>query len=524
TIQAAIDAANDGDTVVVSDGIYTGPGNRDIDFKGKVIIVRSENGPQNCIIDCQKSGRGFHFHSDEHYNSILDGFTITDGYAGYGGGIYCESSHPTITNCTFRDNTAQYWAKFSPLTPHENSSLMVNNDGEVHITTPVLPPGWRGVGGGICCRLSSPTLTNCKFIDNSANESGGGMYGYKSSTILTNCTFITNTATYGGAMSNSHGSPVLNNCTFVSNLASYGGAIRNSSSSPRLFNCIFSGNSAGRKGGCMYNQDSNPMQTNCTFNKNSADYDGGVIFNSGSDATLNNCILRGNRAAKGNEIFLKNYPDLWGSEIPSTINVDYSDVEEGAAGVFVDTNCTLNWGEGNIDADPCFVSPGFLDANGLWIEGDYHLLLSSPCIDAGDPNYVTEHNETDLDGRPRVMGGRVDMGAYEASIPAEVRIIPRTINLASKGNRLTCYIWLPEEYNVADVDPNSVFLEEQIKADELSVDEQKQVAIARFSRGELQAILDAGEVELTISGQLKDGTIFEATDVIRVIDEGRRKN
>ncbi len=526
TIQSAIDAANDGDTVVVADGIYTGKGNRDIDFKCKSIIVRSENGPQNCIIDCQKSGRGFHFHSGEHYNSILDGFTITNGYGDYGGGIYCESSHPTITNCTFRDNTAQYWGISSALTPHENNSLMVNNDGEVHINAPPGPPVWRGYGGGIYCRLSSPTLTKCKFIGNSVNDYGGGMYGYKSSPILTNCTFSSNSSLFGGAMSNSRGSPILKNCTFVSNWASYGGAIHNSTSNPSLFSCIFNGNSAERRGGCMYNLVSNPMLTNCTFNKNSARYDGGVIYNRGSDATLSNCILWSNTAARGNEISLINYIEIGGSEIPSTINVDYSDVEGGAAGVYVDINCTLNWGEGNIDADPCFVSPGLWDSNGIWVDGDYHLLPDSPCIDAGDPNYVPEPNETDLDGRPRVIGSRIDMGAYEysAPIPAEVRIVPRTINLQSKGEWITGFIQMPEDYDMNDVDANSILLEGEIKPERFWFAEDNQIAIARFSREELRSIISTGEVEITITGQLSDGTLFEGTDIIKVIDEGRKKN
>jgi hypothetical protein len=118
------------------------------------------------------------------------------------------------------------------------------------------------------------------------------------------------------------------------------------------------------------------------------------------------------------------------------------------------------------------------------------------------------------------------MGAYEymPSIPAEARIIPRTINLASKGKWITCYIWLPEQYNVVDIDLNSVFLEQHIKSEQVSVDEQKQVAIAKFSREELRSIISTGEVEMTITGQLKDGTIFETTDVIKVINEGRRKN
>ncbi|MGB2808290.1 MAG: hypothetical protein WBC22_11140, partial [Sedimentisphaerales bacterium] len=76
-IQAAIDDSNDGDTIIVADGVYTGTGNRDIDFNGKAITVRSENGPENCIIDCQWLDYGFRFHSGEDNDSVLDGFTIT---------------------------------------------------------------------------------------------------------------------------------------------------------------------------------------------------------------------------------------------------------------------------------------------------------------------------------------------------------------------------------------------------------------------------------------------------------------
>ena len=95
TIQAAIDACVDGDKVVISDGVYTGDGNRDLSLGGKAITIHSENGPGNCIIDCQGSysysHRGFSFGSSEGADSVVSGLTITNGYALHGGGIYCSS-------------------------------------------------------------------------------------------------------------------------------------------------------------------------------------------------------------------------------------------------------------------------------------------------------------------------------------------------------------------------------------------------------------------------------------------------
>ncbi len=79
TIQQAIDAAQTGDTVLVSDGIYTGEGNKNLDFKGKKITVTSLNGPASTIIDCEGSGRAFYFHSGETPDSVLSRFTIRNG-------------------------------------------------------------------------------------------------------------------------------------------------------------------------------------------------------------------------------------------------------------------------------------------------------------------------------------------------------------------------------------------------------------------------------------------------------------
>jgi hypothetical protein len=186
TIQAAIDAAKPGDLVIVANGTYTGAGNRDLDFKGKSIIVRGENGPANCIIDCQgteaEPHRGFHFHSEESASSVVQGLTIINGYARWGGGISNENTSPTVTDCVFRQNTGEWY--------------------------------------------------------------GGGMDNFHSSPVVNNCTFSSNVALvlgFGGAINDDSSSPVITNCTFHGNCADYGGAVCEYNSATTVANCILCG-------------------------------------------------------------------------------------------------------------------------------------------------------------------------------------------------------------------------------------------------------------------------------------------
>ncbi len=182
-IQAAIDDGNDGDTVLIADGTYGGNGNRDIDFLGKAITVRSANGPQNCIIDCngteEDPHRGFYFHNAEGPNSILAGLTITNGYGHYeqimslmysvGGAIYCYDSSPTISDCTMTRNSAEFGGAIACMVgsgrPTISHSILVGNSADS--------------GGAIWCdtRYGGLTLRNCLVVGNSANYDGGGRRG-----------------------------------------------------------------------------------------------------------------------------------------------------------------------------------------------------------------------------------------------------------------------------------------------------------------------------------------------------------
>ena len=198
----------------------------------------------------------------------------------------------------------------------------------------------------------------------------------------------------GGGMYNDRGSPTITNCTFSRNLATLGGGMYNYWGSPIVTNCIFSGNSSINRGGGMYNDRGSATVINCTFNGNTAGIHGGAM--AGSDVTLANCILWGNT------------PEEVDSPEGTTV-ITYSDVQGG-------------WpGEGNIDVDPCFAETGHWDPNGtpeepnddFWVEGDYHLRWDSTCINAGDPNFVVTVVATDIDGEPRIISGRVDMGCDE---------------------------------------------------------------------------------------------------------------
>ncbi len=106
-------------------------------------------------------------------------------------------------------------------------------------------------------------------------------------------------------------------------------------------------------------------------------------------------------------------------------------------------------------------------------------------------------------------------------IPADVQVRPRTINLSGNGKWIVCLVRLPEDYDVADVDTNSILLNGQIQPTRVWINEEDSVVMLKFNRSEVCDNLEAGKVELTVSGELVDGTKFEGTDTIRTIDRSR---
>ena len=470
TIQAAIDASIDGDTVIVSPGRYAGDKNKNLDFAGKAITICSID-PCNStivsqtVIDCEGSGRGFYFHTGEDGNSIVDGFTITNGYVSAsssggnkGGGIYCDSSSPIILNCVIKgnktddgltfDETKQdggdgagiYCSSSSPII--RRCTITANTTGSGGYNTDQVG-GNGGNGAGLCCENSSPIIESCEILLNITGSGGsaywgagdggfgGGIYCVGGSPILSNCTVSNNTTGIGGE-------------TYFSGTGASGsgGGIACSSCSPLITNCIIKGNttsdgtsgrtggSAGDGGGVFLSDCTSASIINSAIISNTAghgcngDWAGGKGGSGGGisaspSVAVKNCTIVYNIAGRGGD-GNRPGPDgegggiycsgvslflnciLWGNSCN-----DSTDESSQIAGPLIVKCCCVQGGdpyEGNINAAPQFMRDG------------YHLRADSPCINAGDRSgdYT---DQTDIDSEPRVIYGRVDIGVDEYSGP-----------------------------------------------------------------------------------------------------------
>ncbi len=315
TLQTAIDAALPGDTVLVSNGVFKGSGNRDLRFGGKAITVRSENGAEHCTINCEGTPtvpfRGFIFDGFEGRDSVLEGFTITGGATlpgaiddmFNGGGVLIQAASPTIRNCRFLANQAGCWG------------------GAMYV----------GDSHGVTTGPASPLIENCRFESNLSDDEGGGFF------------------TWGFGLG---GRPTIRNSVFLSNGAGTGG--------------------------------------------------GGITSFGGINLTLDHVTIAGNFASIGanawiGQTTIKN-SIIWDDGIDaglqewSTNSITFSNIKGGATGI------------GNMNVDPLFKTDGF------------HLRPISPMVDAGAPfrGLGGSAGQLDIDGQPRRIGSRTDIGADEA--------------------------------------------------------------------------------------------------------------
>lgn len=240
TIQEAVLTAAESDLIEVRPGIYTGPLNRNIDFGGKNLTVYSSDGPEVTIIDCENLARAFYFHSAEWITSVVEGLTITRGYADEGAGIYCtEFSSCTIRNCIITDCHATLGGMFG------GGGVCCRWESSTRMYDCTLRGNTSSMfgGGAVFMDGAEPIIEGCVFEDNETAISGGGLYVYyNADATITTCTFAGNTSAYhGGGILISQADADIQDCTFYGNTAAgLGGGIHAYESSPLIARTIVS--------------------------------------------------------------------------------------------------------------------------------------------------------------------------------------------------------------------------------------------------------------------------------------------
>ena len=376
TIQDAIKLASTGDVVLVAPGTYS----ENINFLGKAITVKSSGGAKVTIIDGGKVAPVATFAAGETSKSVLQGFTLQNGSSTFnsqydGGGVYISGSSPRIVGNMIQNNTA------------------------------------CNAGGGIAAEFSSARIQGNVIRNNSQAGCSGGTGG-------------------GGINIGGAGSVVVIGNHIVNNSwgSSGGGISLFAAGTPTIANNIISGNSSsGSQGGGMWIvNDSNALIVQNVFYANTASQGGAIYLSMPSGSTgpvlVNNTIVGGNGATQGSAVwaggfdsqvyFYNNlliglatqnavYCDATYSSVPPvfTNNDAYSPSGSG-----LDGTCASEQGQsGNISADPLFVNAS---------KRNYQLQSTSPAINAGD-NSAPNIPKKDLAGKIRIVGGVIDLGAYE---------------------------------------------------------------------------------------------------------------
>lgn len=389
-------------------------------------------------------------------SAVLDGFTIRRGVADgnfpfdRGGGIYISTASPTIVACVISSNTAS--SNGGGVDVSSNSSPSFANCSIANNST-------TGNGGGLFSNGATPALVGCVISNNTADVNGGGMSVLNGVATVTNCEFAFNlgvlaggamflqnsgsqvagcnfhdnvvlnsSVTFndgGGAILNKTSSPVFKNCLFFNNTSSDdGGGFLSTGGSPTILGCKFGNNIAADFGGGIYSGGGTIMVLNSVMTGNRALDNGGAIYTLATNTNVNSCTLAGNQAnvlaggiqVNGGQLTV-NQSILWANH---DLNgwTEGAQVTLGGATWMLRYNCVMGWsgllgGIGNFSLNPQLADADGSDNSFGTMDDDVHILPTSPCINTGDPVFIPPPMDTDMDGQPRSMGCRIDVGADE---------------------------------------------------------------------------------------------------------------
>ena len=361
TIQTAIDAATGGDVIELTDGSFTGEGNRDLDFLGKAITVRSQSGnPEACILHPEGGPadphRGVIFQNEESGSSVLSGVMILQGGVidpDQGGAILIGAScAPRIESCIF-------WGNLGSGIRCEEASAAV-------LTDCYFTYNQGEYGGAMSLHHAAVILENCEFVKNIGGHDAGAIWGYGAEVVANECWFYQNTAAFCAAVRlNDDSQGHFTGCLFQDNTAhSCGGALTFWISGPNFVErCTFAGNVSPSSGAAIWSEKiSETYILDCTFYRNHAS--DATVLAGNHTVVLENCLLA--FASQGAAV----------ASPYGYAKLTCCDIYGNAGGDWVGSIADQYGIRGNLSEDPLLCAP--------WT-GDYRLDAVSPCAEENNP-------------------------------------------------------------------------------------------------------------------------------------------
>jgi Secretion system C-terminal sorting domain len=425
-IQEGVNAAEDGDEVIVSPGIYTGT----VNFVGKAIILGSlfyttqdTSYISQTVISGGSITGGVIFETGEDSLSVLTGFTISDGIALSGGGVNCFASSPSIDHVVVQ-NSAVY-----------------DNHG-------------NGGGGIACVSASSPKISNVIIRNNSAPRRGGGMYIYGDS------------------------NPILQNLLIENNSSGQGGGIFCFNSSPSLENVVIRDNLAESEGGgILLSSCDIEIMSGLTLEHNSTNGNGGGISCNFSQVMLQDVLITDNMAARrGGGIYCNMLSTLiFSSANRCNIYLNNTTLRGSGSDIYTETECYVVVDTFTVLYPTDFhLSP--LDMftydilQGSQEQTDFDLYVS--------PEGDNTHSGSSSDDALQTIQYACSIIQADSLNPQIIHLLEGTYSYSANGEFFP--VSLPSYVSLAGVSENAVILDAENRAGVIRCDNAEEVSISNL--------------------------------------------